>query len=127
MKLLKILITILTCLSVSILHAQVIPNQGQWEPVGNTILFKQFSDADNTDGVMDGAGLVSSSFGAIPCYFIRKGRCLPGSLFSSVLHFVTHCFLRSPLPGSLANPVYLRSQNLRPAFLWSAGRLYRTP
>jgi len=63
MKLLKILITILTCLSVSILHAQVIPNQGQWEPVGNTILFKQFSDADNTDGVMDGAGLVSILLG----------------------------------------------------------------
>ncbi len=44
-----------TVLSINTLHAQVIPNQGSWQPVGNTTLTEVFSDANNTDGAMDGA------------------------------------------------------------------------
>ncbi len=36
-------------------NAQVIPNQGVWTPVGDVSLTTVFSDANNTDGVADGA------------------------------------------------------------------------
>lgn len=48
-------VLLLSILNICLLHAQVLPNQGQWQPVGNATITTVYSDQDNTDGVADGA------------------------------------------------------------------------